>query len=363
MPAEAPLLEAIYAAPERDEPRLVYADWLLEQQNPRGELIRLQVEQARLLWRSAGWTRLQPRIGALWDPNFRSWIPEVKVSDRCQWIFTRGFATGIHTSAAAFAEALEAIFSAAPLLDEVELDFGHPGPLRLDPLRLLETIFAAPAFARVKTLRLQSLNDAGAIALSGLEATGNLRGLELARTDLGVETYQLLGSATSQLLKLSKFELRMANLGDVALENLLEHPWPRLESLSLCNEDLTERGLRAIIERGHLPRLSALDLSWSLNGGAKPIEVLARSALQTLDLSHCHLSDEMCEALAQATMPLRVLRLVQSEATGRGIAALLKAPFIDGLQLLDLSESQLDVRSQAMLMARLKDRVVLGLNP
>jgi uncharacterized protein (TIGR02996 family) len=41
-PSEDALLAAIWAAPADDAPRLVYADWLLEQRDPRGELIALQ---------------------------------------------------------------------------------------------------------------------------------------------------------------------------------------------------------------------------------------------------------------------------------------------------------------------------------
>ncbi|MCA9664126.1 MAG: TIGR02996 domain-containing protein [Myxococcales bacterium] len=44
---ELQLLQAVYAAPERDEPRLVYADWLAERGDARAELITLQCERAR----------------------------------------------------------------------------------------------------------------------------------------------------------------------------------------------------------------------------------------------------------------------------------------------------------------------------
>jgi uncharacterized protein (TIGR02996 family) len=45
--SEAELLAAVYENPDRDEPRLVYADWLLERGNPRGELIVLQCKRHR----------------------------------------------------------------------------------------------------------------------------------------------------------------------------------------------------------------------------------------------------------------------------------------------------------------------------
>jgi uncharacterized protein (TIGR02996 family) len=43
----ADFLAAIYAAPENDEPRLVYMDWLLERGNPRGRFLALQFERHR----------------------------------------------------------------------------------------------------------------------------------------------------------------------------------------------------------------------------------------------------------------------------------------------------------------------------
>lgn len=43
----AELLGAVLAAPELDEPRLVYADWLSARGDPRGEFITLQISRAR----------------------------------------------------------------------------------------------------------------------------------------------------------------------------------------------------------------------------------------------------------------------------------------------------------------------------
>jgi uncharacterized protein (TIGR02996 family) len=44
---QAAFLRAILAAPEDDVPRLIYADWLDERDDPRGEFIRVQVELAK----------------------------------------------------------------------------------------------------------------------------------------------------------------------------------------------------------------------------------------------------------------------------------------------------------------------------
>ena len=41
-------LQAIRESPDDDGPRLMYADWLTERGDPRGEFIRLQCELAQL---------------------------------------------------------------------------------------------------------------------------------------------------------------------------------------------------------------------------------------------------------------------------------------------------------------------------
>ncbi|MBS1148696.1 MAG: gala protein 1 [Myxococcaceae bacterium] len=365
--AQAALLEAISAAPELDAPRLVYADWLEEQHDPRGELIHLQIAQARLRPRSAEFTRLQRRIDTLWAAGQHRWAPKVASLDPghfCEWSFTRGFATAVHTVPAAFVDAMDAFFAAAPLLEEVQLDCGRLGPLALEPMGWLERMFAVPAFGRVRTLRLQSLNDAGAVVLCGLARVNALRQLELARTNLGVATYQVLGSRHSSLRSLGRLELRMANARDVSLEHLFALPWPRLQGLRVANEVVGERGMRAITEGGKLPALTQLDLSWSVTGGTRSMQALAACrtlpALAELDLSHCEVSDAMCEALAQAEgFTLQVLRLAHSGVGPRGVRSLLDSKLGSRLELLDLTGCPLDGPTRALLADRLGERALL----
>ncbi|MBA3541481.1 MAG: TIGR02996 domain-containing protein [Deltaproteobacteria bacterium] len=44
---ERDLIAAVAEAPDDDAPRLVYADWLMERGDPRGELVALQCALAR----------------------------------------------------------------------------------------------------------------------------------------------------------------------------------------------------------------------------------------------------------------------------------------------------------------------------
>lgn len=63
------LLAQVYAAPDDDTPRLIYADWLQQRGDPRGELIALQIERARSKARRGGRQRedeLVAEHGAAW---------------------------------------------------------------------------------------------------------------------------------------------------------------------------------------------------------------------------------------------------------------------------------------------------------
>jgi uncharacterized protein (TIGR02996 family) len=48
MNPEDEFLEAIRQNPDDDTPRLVYADWLEERDDPRGEFIRIQCQLANM---------------------------------------------------------------------------------------------------------------------------------------------------------------------------------------------------------------------------------------------------------------------------------------------------------------------------
>ena len=67
------LLEQVYATPDADEPRLVYADWLTERGDPRGELIALQVQAA--LGRADA--KALKRAGALLREHRDAWLGEL----------------------------------------------------------------------------------------------------------------------------------------------------------------------------------------------------------------------------------------------------------------------------------------------
>jgi len=84
MTTEATLLAQIYADPTADGPRLVYADYLQERGDPRGELIALQILN-----------RDTPRERELLGQHARQWLGPladvIDLSPNAQTTFERGF--------------------------------------------------------------------------------------------------------------------------------------------------------------------------------------------------------------------------------------------------------------------------------
>src|SRR5262245_65825725 len=74
MPQHDDFLRAILAEPDEDAPRLVYADWLDEHGDPRGEFIRLQIERARLDEDDPRQAGLKQREGELFARYGMEWV-------------------------------------------------------------------------------------------------------------------------------------------------------------------------------------------------------------------------------------------------------------------------------------------------
>ena len=62
---ETPFIEAILANPEDEAPRLIYADWLEERGDPRGEFLRVENALANLTRGNARGPALRDRLKQL----------------------------------------------------------------------------------------------------------------------------------------------------------------------------------------------------------------------------------------------------------------------------------------------------------
>ena len=77
MLADRHFLDEIHAAPYDESPRLVYADWLEEQGDPRAEYLRLECELVGLKADDALFRELAPRLHELREAIDPAWLAEV----------------------------------------------------------------------------------------------------------------------------------------------------------------------------------------------------------------------------------------------------------------------------------------------
>jgi uncharacterized protein (TIGR02996 family) len=125
------LLEAIYADPDADAPRLVYADWLASLGNPRGEFIGLQLARQHGAPASDREQALLARHGDEWAGPLHA------VTSPLGRVFERGFLAAVSIEARLDAERI-----AAPEWATLRSLDGHVPELlalrgRLDRLRTL----------------------------------------------------------------------------------------------------------------------------------------------------------------------------------------------------------------------------------
>src|SRR5262249_10870850 len=142
-------IEAIVESPDDDGLRLIYADWLDERGDPRGEFIRVQVQLARLPEDDPRQEELEARASELLEEHKDEWVGPVRdiVEDRGTSpgaVFRRGFVEQLTISAAKFLQNGDAIFRAHPV-QRVRL---------LEARGEMHRLADAPHLARVVELQL-----------------------------------------------------------------------------------------------------------------------------------------------------------------------------------------------------------------
>ncbi len=247
------LEQAVFDAPDDDGPRLVYADWLQAQGDPRGELAAVQHALGDA--RGPGWAELKCRELELFTEHGRALFgplmkwPKARLTSlewRCGFVDALAVAPFNDEAALAFLgddepsgrfvrvldgarwptplpRALEALRTAA---NEVEPVLQHPrlqhlalegdagferGPLRHQALQTLESATASAlhslpgaALPSLQTLALALSEDAFETAAECLPAVGPLKTLRLHVDALfDVATLSLLGAAQAQVTELA----------------------------------------------------------------------------------------------------------------------------------------------------------------
>jgi uncharacterized protein (TIGR02996 family) len=305
-----PFLEAIQQSPDDDGLRLVYADYLEEHGDPRGEFIRVQCALAHLPANDPRFETLKRREQALWEQHGASWTAPLAglVSD---WECRRGFVEKITVELERFLDHADLLRQQAPLSQVEVFHFGQ-GSAR----EAVAALAASPALTRVVRLDLQGY-------------------------PLGPHEAQLL-ARSPYVANVQQLDLRYNTLGDDGVRALAGSPYlNHLTSLYLAGNWIGDEGVRCLAASLHLPRLHGLDLG-SNSVTDVGLEALAHSPLLVrttmLDLSKNLITDAGAVALARSPRlgQLKALDLSNNYVRDAGVQALARCPALAALAGLDL---------------------------
>jgi len=316
-PIEARFLERICASPDDDAPRLIYADWLDERSDARGEFIRLQIALARLPADDPRRTELVNRESTLLTRYRTKWSEPLRgmtgSSD-----FVRGFIETAVVDARTFLRRGDDLFRLTPLRHVRLLDVGSS----------LTRLMASPNLARLSAITIfaQHIDDRLTRALVDSPHLDNLRSLNIARNRVGDRGVEQL-AWSPRFRNLIELNLSDNAIGDTGLRAIAESSnLARLQSLELRRNEISRAGLRSLCASGTLRELKYLCAALNYIGTHQDGSMPATSAvaLDTLDLSENGLTPQGVQWVT--TLPglgnLKRLVLERNEVGNAGAALL-----------------------------------------
>jgi len=354
-------LRAISENPEDDVTRLVYADWLDEQGDPRGEFIRVECELGTLEEDTPRHKKLAQRKWELLEEYGKEWkglFGKLGIESH----FHRGFIASAEMSAKQFLEHGEKLLEKEPLTRLELKPFDRR--TRQDQFKKLAT---CPLLARLRELTLSNneINDREIVFLANSRYLTNLRTLWLFGNSVGPEGLKAIARsphlANLTSLGLAQNPLRAAGAAALAASTTMRH----LEDLDLRHAWIGDAGIEALAGSQVVANLKSL----SVSGGdfnnapadsaisARGIAVLAKSPqfskLESLGLRGNRIGDAGAIALAKShsLKHLKQLDLDNCGITHVGAAALASSDGLANLEELSLggTENEIDDRAAAVL--------------
>ena len=257
---EKALVDAIIANPDDDAPRLVYADWLTERGDPRGEFIAVQIALAK-----HPTDDLRAREAELLKQHKKAWVGRfggTKIqhgstertwtkTNPTKWEFARGFVDWCSMKSADFARNAPALLEAEPLRRAHLTDRG------------VSSLFRVPEIAKLRELDLRRVRLKDSVkGLANASCFAALEVLGLEMCGLGVKATKVLATAKpSRFPKLFALELADNGLGDAGAKLLAEAPLlAQIRWLDLARNQIGPDGARALAESPHLDRIEHLDV-------------------------------------------------------------------------------------------------------
>src|SRR5438552_1092015 len=321
----AAFLRAIRAAPDDDLPRLIFADYLDEQGDPRGEFIRIQIERPRLPRDDPRRAGLKAREDELLHRHGEEWEgPLAAVVSHA--VFRRGFIDDVLVMAEAFLAHARTLFDWAPI---------RTVKLR-GTFRYVGAILKRPELAGLSGLGLcfDHLDSRAAALLAACRHLAGLKRLNLNGNPIGDEGVACLGTST-HLTGLEALHLEHCGLGPAAVGRLAASRLTRLRALDLSENLLGDGGVARLATAPFLSRFTALDLT-AVGMGDAAAQRLAESpsvrGLHRLRLGYNGIGDAGAIALARSShlTALTALDLNGNAIGDAGAQTILDAPHLRG---------------------------------
>ncbi len=377
-------MAAVLKNPESDLPRLIYADWLDEQGDARGEWIRIQCALARLSQESRQddspvLEKLRERQHQLADMVENHWVEPIRPWIE-GWEFHRGFLERITITAELFLKFGEKILNQYPIR-RVRL---------LDAAPIFPELVRSPLLKKIHELDLcnSSLGNGGPNLLARCESLDQLEFLDLSFNNLSDEGLECLAKIPSL------HQLRCLNLNDNSdfsargIRCFTESKnWNHLERLDLSGNELTESAIHILLNKHSLPKLKNLlvhhgrigdgglhalvhssrflqahlpftDLDIRYNHiGPEGMRLLASSPLYP-KLKRCLLSGNPVTDIglyylmsAQPPPKLIELQLANCQISDEGLEYLSTSPILDTLEKIDLTDNLVSEISLSIITA------------
>jgi uncharacterized protein (TIGR02996 family) len=345
---EDAFLQSILSNPDDDMPRLVYADWLEEQGNPRGAFIRLQCQRARLTRFDAGWKELLSQESALLKEFEVAWSEPIKrLVDA--YGYHRGFIEHVRVTASKLLKNGARLFRLAPVRS-----------VMLDQADRLAELSECAWLAGVRELDM-SVNPLGRKSLQSLLRSaylGALESLTLDRCMLTVEMLQDLAT-NANLGRLRSLSVAGCSVGAAGAQVLMAGIWlTSLKELDLRANDLQRDGAHALAASSAL-RLTRLEIGGNRigNSGIAPIaEAPQFSDLRQFGLHDNEIGNLGVEALVQSPSlaQLEHLNLSRNHVSGRGVQLLAESALLSNLISLSLRNNEIDKATLQTVPQRLQ---------
>lgn len=372
--AEA-FLQRIRAYPDDDAPRLIFADWLDERGDPRGEFIRVQLALARSDDETASSLGREER--GKWEQRQR----ELLDAHREEWTatlqglatgakFRRGFVEEVNVTARQLVGRANELFATGPIRHVHLLDVGShlAAALQCHYLSRLNALtihaqHAGESLARavaqsqhlsgLKALCL-SRNRFEADAVSHLATSpvlANLEELDLGENELGELGARTL-AASPHLGGLCRLELKANHIGPMGAEVIAASTrLVNLHRLGLAENEIGSPRIKSLSFPQSLLRVPILDLSTNgLNADGLEVILTRQSVsgepvhLQELILSHNELGNDGARVIAASPDldGVKVLRLIGCGIEDDGARALAESRHLNGLVELDLGNNPIN---------------------